>query len=93
MHTNNTVLTLTIDLLAHHAFNHLKDDEISALHHLILRLKEPLNYEQQCLLLAFWNHASVSSLPPALLQRCNSILIHLGRPPLEEPSFEFSFVD
>ena len=33
---SKTVLSLTIDLLANNAFNHLKDEEISALHHLIL---------------------------------------------------------
>ncbi len=38
---SKTVLSLTIDLLAHNAFNHLKDEDISALHHLIIKLQEP----------------------------------------------------
>jgi predicted Zn-dependent protease with MMP-like domain len=93
MQPSNTVLTLTIDLLAHHAFNHLPDDKISALHHLILRLKEPLTATQQKLLLTFWNHAAVSNLPPALLQRCNTILLQLGRRPMEETGFEMEGIE
>ncbi|HAO45447.1 MAG TPA: hypothetical protein DCQ97_00875 [Chitinophagaceae bacterium] len=80
---SNTVLSLTIDLLAHHAFNHLRDDEISALHHLILKLQEPLTPIQQSLLLTFWNHASTAGLPAPLLHRCNTILMQLGRSPME----------
>ncbi len=81
---SKTVLSLTIDLLAHNAFNHLKDEDISALHHLILRLQEPLTPIQQGLLLTFWNHAYTGELPPALLYRCNTLLQQLGRNPLEE---------
>jgi hypothetical protein len=92
---NKTILSLTIDLLAHNAFNHLKDEEISALHHLILKLQEPLTSKQQnlpCrqagLLLTFWNHAYTGDLPAALLYRCNTMLQQLGRNPLEEMMVE-----
>jgi hypothetical protein len=85
---NKTILSLTIDLLAHNAFNHLKDDEISALHHLILKLQEPLTIIQQNLLLTFWNHACTGDLPAALLYRCNTVLQQLGRSPLEEVMME-----
>lgn len=44
---SKTVLSLTMDLLAHNAFNHLRDDEISALHHLILKLTEPLTHSAE----------------------------------------------
>lgn len=80
---SKTVLSLTMDLLAHNAFNHLRDDEISALHHLILKLTEPLTPIQQNLLLTFWNHACTTGLPAPLLHRCNSILMQLGRNPME----------
>ena len=60
---SKTVLSLTIDLLANNAFNHLKDEKISALHHLILKLTEPLTTIQQNLLLTFWNHAYTGDLP------------------------------
>lgn len=80
---SKTVLSLTIDLLANNAFNHLRDDEISALHHLILKLQEPLTPIQQNLLLTFWNHACSSGLPAPLLHRCNAILMQLGRSPME----------
>ena len=83
MQKTNTILSLTIDLLAHNAFNHLRDDEISALHHLILKLTEPLTPIQQNLLLTFWNHAHTGNLPAALLHRCNTILQQLGRSPME----------
>ena len=83
-----TVLSLTIDLLANNAFNHLKDEEISALHHLILKLQEPLTPMQQNLLLTFWNHAYTGDLPAALLYRCNSVLHQLGRTPLQEVMME-----
>ena len=83
-----TVLSLTIDLLAHNAFNHLKDEDISALHHLIVKLQEPLTAIQQNLLLTFWNHAYTGDLPPALLYRCNTLLQQLGRNPLEEMMVE-----
>lgn len=85
---SKTVLSLTIDLLAHNAFNHLKDEDISALHYLILKLTEPLTPIQQSLLLSFWNHANTTDLPPALLHRCNTILQKLGRSPLEEMMME-----
>lgn len=85
---SKTVLSLTIDLLAHNAFNHLKDEDISALHHLILKLQEPLTPIQQNLLLAFWNHAYTGDLPAALLHRCNTILQQLGHGPLEEMMME-----
>jgi hypothetical protein len=85
---NKTILSLTIDLLAHNAFNHLKDDEISALHHLILKLQEPLTVIQQNLLLTFWNHAYTGDLPAPLLHRCNTVLQQLGRNPLEEVMME-----
>ncbi len=81
---SKTVLSLTIDLLAHNAFNHLKDEDISALHHLIVKLQEPLTAIQQNLLLTFWNHAYTGDLPAALLYRCNTLLQQLGRNPLEE---------
>lgn len=80
---SKTVLSLTIDLLANNAFNHLRDDEISALHHLILKLQEPLTPIQQNLLLTFWNHACTSGLPAPLLHRCNAVLMQLGRSPME----------
>jgi hypothetical protein len=85
---SKTVLSLTIDLLAHNAFNHLKDEEISALHHLILKLQEPLTTIQQNLLLTFWNHAYTGDLPAGLLHRCNTVLYQLGRSPLEEVVME-----
>ncbi len=85
---NKTILSLTIDLLANNAFNHLRDDEISALHHLILKLQEPLTPIQQNLLLTFWNHANTGGLSPALLYRCNMILQQMGRPLLEEVMLE-----
>jgi len=85
---SKTVLSLTIDLLAHNAFNHLKDEEISALHHLILKLQEPLTAMQQNLLLTFWNHAYTGDLPAPLLYRCNTLLQQLGRSPLEEVIME-----
>ena len=85
---SKTVLSLTIDLLANNAFNHLKDEDISALHHLILKLQEPLTQIQQNLLLTFWNHADTSGLSQALLHRCNTILQQLGRSPLEEMVLE-----
>ena len=80
---SKTVLSLTIDLLANNAFNHLKDEEISALHHLILKLQEPLTPVQQNLLLGFWSHACTAELPAALLHRCNTLLCRLGRCPME----------
>ena len=85
---SKTVLSLTIDLLANNAFNHLKDEKISALHHLILKLTEPLTTIQQNLLLTFWNHAYTGDLPAALLHRCNTLLQQLGRNPLEELMIE-----
>jgi hypothetical protein len=85
---SKTVLSLTIDLLAHNAFNHLKDEDISALHHLILKLQEPLTPIQQSLLLAFWNHAYTGDLPASLLHRCNTVLQQLGHGPLEEMMME-----
>ncbi len=83
MQRSDTILSLTIDLLANNAFNHLRDDEISALHHLILKLKEPLTPIQQNLLLTFWNHAYTGGLPAHLLHRCNTVLQQLGRSPME----------
>ena len=80
---DKTILSLTVDLLANDAFNHLRDDEISALHFLILKLKEPLTPIQQNLLLTFWNHAYTGNLPAPLLHRCNTILQQLGRSPME----------
>jgi hypothetical protein len=81
---NKTILSLTVDLLANNAFNHLRDDEISALHHLILKLQEPLTVIQQNLLLTFWGHAYTGDLPAALLYRCNTVLQQMGLNPLEE---------
>ncbi len=67
------VLSLTIDPLANNAFDHVKDEEISALHHLIVKLQEPLTTLQQnlpdrqaFLLLTFWNHANTGDLPAPL---------------------------
>jgi hypothetical protein len=84
MQHSKTILSLTTDLLAHGGFNHLKDSEITALHHLILRLQEPLTTVQQRLLLTFWNNADAANLPPALLYRCNTVLQQLGRLPIVE---------
>lgn len=88
MYSEKQILSLTTDLLAHNAFNHLKDEEISALHHLILKMKEPLTTIQQNLLLTFWNHAYTGDLPASLLYRCNTLLQQLGRNPLEEMMVE-----
>lgn len=88
MYSEKQILSLTTDLLAHNAFNHLKDEEISALHHLILKMKEPLTAIQQNLLLTFWNHAYTGDLPASLLYRCNTLLQQLGRSPLEEMLLE-----
>ena len=79
-----TVLSLTTDLLAYGAFSHLKDEHISSLHHLILRLQEPLTVLQQKLLLTFWVHADGSVLPAPLLHRCNLVLQQYGRTPIAE---------
>jgi len=83
MQKNDTILSLTANLLANGAFNHLEDDKVSALHRLILKLTEPLTPIQQNLLLGFWNHACTDSLPGSLLYRCNTILYQLGRTPME----------
>jgi hypothetical protein len=80
---NKTILSLTVDLLANGGFSHLKDEKISSLHHLILRLQEPLTTIQQNLLLAFWQNADASNIPPALLHRCNAVLCQLGHQPIE----------
>jgi hypothetical protein len=88
MQQSKTVLSLTTDLLAHGGFNHLKDEEITALHHLILRLQEPLTTIQQNLLLTFWNSADAANLPAALLYRCNAVLQQHGRNPIEELNVE-----
>lgn len=95
---SKTVLSLTIDLLANNAFNHLKDEEISALHHLILKLQEPLTAIQQNLpdrqtglLLTFWNHAYTGDMPASVLYRCNSVLQQLGRSPMEMMEVEMEF--
>lgn len=85
---SKTVLSLTIDLLASNAFNHLTDEKISALHHLILKLQEPLTRIQQNLLLSFWNHADTGAISAALLYRCNTVLYQLGRSPLQEVMLE-----
>jgi hypothetical protein len=84
MQQDKTILALTTDLLANGGFNHLKDDEISALHHLLLRLQEPLTLIQQKLLLRFWSNADAGNIPPALLYRCNAILQQYGMMPIEE---------
>jgi hypothetical protein len=88
MQHSNSILSLTIDLLANNAFNHLRDDEISALHHLILKLQEPLTPIQQNLLLTFWNHACTAGLPAPLLHRCNTLLVQMGRSPMERLEVE-----
>lgn len=88
MLSSKTVLSLTIDLLASNAFNHLRDEEISALHHLILKLQEPLSLVQQNLLLGFWRHAATAGLSQALLHRCNTVLQQHGHYPLEEMMME-----
>ena len=84
MQHSKTILSLTSDLLANGGFSHLKDDQISALHHLIVRLKEPLTVIQQNLLLTFWNNADAANLPAALLYRCNTVLQQFGRNPIAE---------
>jgi hypothetical protein len=84
MQQDKTILSLTTDLLANGGFNHLKDEEISALHHLLLRLQEPLSIIQQNLLLRFWSNADAANIPPALLYRCNAILQQRGLQPIEE---------
>ena len=91
MQRTDTILSLTTDLLAHGAFNHLLDDEISSLHQLILKLTEPLSPLQQNLparqaglLLTIWNHANAGNLPHSLLHHCNSVLQQFGRNHIEE---------
>ena len=83
MQQDKTILSLTTDLLANGGFSHLKDDKISALHHLLLRLQEPLTIIQQNLLLRFWSNADAGNIPPALLYRCNAILQQRGLMPIE----------
>lgn len=84
MHQPNGILPLTINLLANGAFSHLKDDDISALHRLIMKLREPVYSRQQNQLLAFWNHADAGNIPSSLLYRCNTVLQQLGCCPIEE---------
>ena len=79
MVTTKNILPLTTELLARNAFNHLKDDEVSALHYQLLKLREPLTHKQQNLLLAFWNHAATGHLPASLCYRCNLVLHRFGR--------------
>jgi hypothetical protein len=77
MKESNTLLSLTMDLLAHDAFKHLGDDEINALQQLAGKISEPLTPVNQGLLLTYWNFASTSGLPAPLLNRCNRILQQL----------------
>jgi len=90
---NNYVLPLTGDLLAFRAFSHLRDDEVSALHHIILNHSGPISIAQQNLLLSCWHHAVTDNIPPALLHRCNTVLLQLGRNPMEEHIFETGYPD
>lgn len=84
MQQPNIILSLTTDLLAYGGFSHLKDDQVSNLHHLLLRLKEPLDRVQENLLLTFWTHADAGIIPAALLYRCNTILQQRGLFPIGE---------
>lgn len=84
MQHNKNILSLTSDLLINGGFSHLKDEKVSALHHVIPRLKGPLNPVQQNLLLNFWNYADAGNLPAALLYRCNTVLLQHGRSPILE---------
>jgi hypothetical protein len=88
MRQNNTIPSITTDLLAHGAFSHLKDDEVAGLHHLIVRLKEPLSPVQQNLLLTLWYHADTGNFPPGLFYRCNAVLQKMGRNLLNEQAVE-----
>ena len=82
MQHSKTILSLTSDLLVNGAFNHLKDEQVSALHHLIMQFQEPLTVIQQNLLLTFWSNADAANLPDALLYRCNTVLHQNGRYPI-----------
>lgn len=83
MTQNKTILSLTMDLLANNAFSHLRDDEISSLHHLILKVQQPVAAVQQGLLLNFWHFASTVNIPAQLLYNCNIALQQLGQKPLD----------
>ncbi len=79
----NMILALTTDLLANGSFNHLKDDELSNLHYVLLKLHEGASPEHQQLLLTLWNNADGSQVPQALLYKCNMLLLGFGRTPIE----------
>lgn len=83
MQNANSILALTTDLLANGSFNHLKDDELSALHHVLLKLRGSASHIHQQLLLTFWNNADATQVPQALLHRCNMVLMGCGRMPIE----------
>jgi len=84
MHHDKLILSLTTDVLVNGGFSHLKDDQLSALHHLLLRLKEPLSILQENLLLTFWANADATHLPEALVYRCNIVLQQRGFLPICE---------
>ena len=79
---SNNILFLTSDLLATGGFSHLKDNQVSALHFLMLQFKGPLTSVQQKLLLSFWYNADPANIPPALLYRCNTVLQQYGGCPI-----------
>ena len=61
MQQDKIILSRTTDLLANGGFSHLKDDQLSALHHQLLRLREPLSMEQENHLLKFWANADATA--------------------------------
>jgi len=84
MQQDKIILSRTTDLLANGGFSHLKDDQLSALHHQLLRLREPLSMEQENHLLKFWANADATHLPEALVYRCNMVLQQRGFHPICE---------
>ena len=78
MPVSTPIISLTSNLLAGGAFSHLKDEEVAGLHHLVLRLQEPLSIAQVKLMFGFWQHADVATISSALLHRCNELLCKFG---------------
>jgi hypothetical protein len=91
MPVSTPIVSLTSNLLAGGAFSHLTDEEVSGIHHMVLRLQQPLSTEQVQIMLGFWQYADVATISSALLHRCNAMRYQFGLPPMEDIGVELSY--
>jgi hypothetical protein len=80
MKPENKIVSLTREMLRIGIFNHLNDNDVSVLYHLLIQVQNPPTLIQQNIFISYWKRGNFfdNQFASQILLQCNEILKSMG---------------